>query len=213
MPRIDTAFPSFRKQRRADIGEALKELFGDMRADVAARWQDGAARLIAARWDKVLAELVREQNMLTATEVADRVTSVLGGDYDPAVMTNWFDVNGGIVGEGVNANAEKDIRDTDDDDPVGHVFDILGTSGAAGIAAQMVSTAVGFAAHDSAVALGAGGKTWQVNSSNPRSAHAQMNGETVGMNAEFSNGMRWPGDPSGGAENNAQCQCSLTIVG
>jgi hypothetical protein len=30
----------------------------------------------------------------------------------------------------------------------------------------------------------------------------------VGIGELFSNGMRWPGDPAGGAENNANCNCS-----
>ena len=49
----------------------------------------------------------------------------------------------------------------------------------------------------------------RVNSSNPRDEHLAMAGETVGIRERFSNGMRWPGDPAGGAENNANCQCSV----
>ena len=34
-----------------------------------------------------------------------------------------------------------------------------------------------------------------------------MNGETVRIDEVFSNGLRWPGDPVGGADNNAECHC------
>ena len=40
-------------------------------------------------------------------------------------------------------------------------------------------------------------------------AHAAMNGEKADVRARFSNGMMWPGDPAGGADNNAGCMCSV----
>jgi len=48
-----------------------------------------------------------------------------------------------------------------------------------------------------------------VNSSNPRPDHAALNGTTVGIRDKFPNGLRWPGDPQGGAEQNANCQCTV----
>jgi hypothetical protein len=38
-----------------------------------------------------------------------------------------------------------------------------------------------------------------------------MDGETVGINDVFSNGMNGPGDPAGGAEQVAGCNCSLSF--
>ena len=54
-------------------------------------------------------------------------------------------------------------------------------------------------------------KTWQTNSANPREAHAALDGETVALDERFSNGQLWPGDPAGGAQNNANCKCSVTF--
>lgn len=217
MPRIDTAYKPLRARRRADTASALTDLFAEMKPDVLARYESGAKRLIAARWDEALAVVVLDQNMATASEVAARVAKALGAEFDPVVMTNWLQANAAIAGGNINAGAEDDIAEAGDaedvDDPVGHVFGILATSGAAGLAARMVATAAGFGARDAARASGAAVKSWQVNSGNPRSAHAAMNGETVGIDESFSNGMSWPGDPAGGAENNAYCECSITIVG
>ena len=72
-----------------------------------------------------------------------------------------------------------------------------------------VTSAANFGSNEAANAGGLRQKTWRVTSSNPRDAHAAMNGETVGIRDLFSNGMRWPGDPAGGADNNAGCQCSV----
>lgn len=56
-------------------------------------------------------------------------------------------------------------------------------------------------------------KRWNVLSPNPRATHAAMDGEEVGIDDTFSNGLRFPGDPSGGAAETAGCTCALTISG
>lgn len=59
---------------------------------------------------------------------------------------------------------------------------------------------------------GAVTKTWVTTSSNPRIEHAAMNGETVGLDDEFSNGLRWPGDSaSGDPAEVANCQCEVVV--
>jgi hypothetical protein len=36
-----------------------------------------------------------------------------------------------------------------------------------------------------------------------------MNGETVALSEDFSNGLAWPGDPRGGPAEVANCGCSV----
>lgn len=56
-------------------------------------------------------------------------------------------------------------------------------------------------------------KTWVVTSSNPRSSHAALNGETVQYDEPFSNGAMWPGDIDNlDVEEVAGCQCVLEIT-
>jgi hypothetical protein len=74
-----------------------------------------------------------------------------------------------------------------------------------------VTSAASFGANEAANAGGLRTKTWRVNSTNPRDGHAALNGVTVGIRDKFPNGMRWPGDPAGGAENNANCLCSVVF--
>ena len=54
-------------------------------------------------------------------------------------------------------------------------------------------------------------KTWIVTSSNPRAEHAEMNGETVPYDEEFSNGAKFPGDQMLTPEESCNCQCQVEI--
>lgn len=77
-----------------------------------------------------------------------------------------------------------------------------------------VKDAAGFGSHEGARRSGAVKKMWVHNgSSHPRAEHAAMNGETVDMDATFSNGMRWPHDWGGGdADQIIGCNCDIAYV-
>lgn len=56
-------------------------------------------------------------------------------------------------------------------------------------------------------------KTWVVTSTDPRTSHAILNGETVPYNEPFSNGAMWPGDMDNlDAAEVANCQCIIEIT-
>jgi hypothetical protein len=228
VPSINTAFPSLRRRRRREMQQALADLFADMRADVKSRVEVGVSRKVAKDWDVKLAALLEDQNMLTAAEVAGKVADALAparaeGEYDPEVMRGWLQVNAQVNAELINRDIEAKVAtalgDDDDDDedapdPVDAVFDIQEEGGASSIAVGAVTMAAGFAARDAGRAVAeAPVKTWVVTSGNPRPQHAAMNGETVGIDDRFSNGLMWPGDPEGTADDNAECLCALTISG
>lgn len=52
-------------------------------------------------------------------------------------------------------------------------------------------------------------KTWIVNSG--KSRHPEMDGETVGIDKTFSNGLSYPGDPAGSPDETMGCQCTLEM--
>lgn len=54
-------------------------------------------------------------------------------------------------------------------------------------------------------------KTWRVNSANPRSSHAAMDGETVEWDRPFSNGADWPQDPDLPAAEAVNCLCTVDV--
>lgn len=218
--RVNTELPQVRAGLRQDTTDALVALFEKMRPDVAARYDAGAKTLIAKRWISQLTGVVEDRHMVTAEAIGSHVADQLDyPDFDAEVMRAYLALNAGFVAEGVVANAESSIRaaaeaqkDDENPDPVGHVFGILATSGAAALALQMVTSTANFAARDTAVKAGATGKVWRTTSSKPRKTHARMNGETVALDEKFSNGLMWPGDPEGDANEVAECRCSLTII-
>ena len=55
-------------------------------------------------------------------------------------------------------------------------------------------------------------KTWRHHGSKqPRSSHAAMDGETVGLDERFSNGADYPGDMSLPAEDAVNCHCTMDV--
>ena len=53
-------------------------------------------------------------------------------------------------------------------------------------------------------------KTW-VTGENPRPEHAAINGETVDVDATFSNGAQWPGDDVLGPDGTCGCNCAADV--
>ncbi|WP_431980016.1 phage portal protein [Streptomyces qinglanensis] len=105
----------------------------------------------------------------------------------------------------VQAEGGEDWRDR-----LGSAASAWGT--AAAVRAVTAATELrSFGGHDAATASGLVTKTWRTGS-NPRPEHARMDGETVALGAEFSNGLRWPGDSHGDSKQTANCNCDLTYA-
>jgi hypothetical protein len=128
-------------------------------------------------------------------------------------MMAWLEAHSRVQAEYINDQTRDALAEALlAEDPHQAVKDLFGmalSSWAARQALSGVTTASNFGAYEGATAGGLRTKTWVVNSSNPRDTHLRMDGETVGIRERFSNGMRFPGDPAGGAENNANCRCSV----
>lgn len=76
---------------------------------------------------------------------------------------------------------------------------------ATGLATESAS----FGSYDAAKAFGITEKTWIVTSSNPRESHRRQAGTWVGIEDEFPNGARYPGDWYAGPEEVLNCQCRI----
>lgn len=99
-------------------------------------------------------------------------------------------------------------------DAVSHVFDLAKNARADQAGASLVTALAGFATVEAVNQVRGtreATKTWVVTSRNPRSAHAAMNGETVGIDDTFSNGAKWPGDSVLDVDDTAGCQCDVEI--
>lgn len=94
------------------------------------------------------------------------------------------------------------------------VFEEAATTRTEKTSGTLLATLAAFATVETAKQAGGSKatKTWMVNSTDPRSSHARMRGETVPVNEKFSNRANWPGDPVLGADGVANCKCSVRIT-
>lgn len=206
--------------------EQLAAFFATQRdAVVSAAGSKAAGIFTPADWDDPLAEILGTLSTVTAKAAGTATASSLGASYDEATVQGWIDSDAADSAKRINrATADQidaALEELDDDenpaDAVGRLFDEGATSTrATEIATSRVASVMGFAAIVAGQQAGQQlekqvTKTWNTASGNPRSSHAAMDGETVGIDELFSNGMNAPGDPSGGADEVAGCMCGITI--
>jgi HK97 family phage portal protein len=193
----------FERQRNAIIGRVREG------AGIETIWIDGE------RWDSELAADLFRLNAATAKVWAKWVADQLEAEFDADRMANYLQAVSENSAQRINASTRDQIMDAlmaeTPRDAVRHLFEIAQDSRAKEISTTGVTNAANFGSQEGARQGGLKTKTWVVNSANPRDEHAAMAGETVGIDDLFSNGMRWPGDPAGGAENNANCECSVAF--
>jgi len=136
-------------------------------------------------------------------------------EYDPdrtlAFLKAVTDRVAGSVNATTKAQLDAALEADDPAEAVAGVFDTGEKSRAAQIATTAVTAWSGFGTVESAkqAAGDAATKTW-ITGPNARASHAAMNGETVPLSENFSNGLAWPGD-GGDADEVAGCNCQLQI--
>lgn len=195
--------------------EVLVEFFRRQRQAIASRvgagssdWWDGD------RWDSELTEDLLRLAAVTSVDAARAALEAAGMDpaeYEVDRTMAYLREAARRNAEGMN-DATREQLDVLDDlaDGLDDVFDTAENHRAQEAAFTLAGFAAGFGTIEAGRQTGAVKKTWVTNSSNPRASHAAMNGETVGIDEEFSNGMQWPG-AGGDADEVAGCQCSVVI--
>lgn len=177
-------------------------------------WWDGE------RWDRELAKDLFGLALAVATEVGQKTAAALGyqeGDYSEERTLAFLRAVAKSRAAMVNATTLGALQDAlaSDDETVKPeaVFEQAESNRAAVAGATLATTFTGFAIQEAGqqLAPGKATKTWRVTSKSPRSAHARMNGETVGVGEKFSNGAQWPGDPVLGADGVSNCSCVIDL--
>jgi HK97 family phage portal protein len=169
------------------------------------------------RWDKELTDTLVRLYLLTSRSAAQMVLEDSGlDDYDVDRTMAFLDEAAKRSAKSINAATHSQISDAlASDDPsagVDGVFDVAEGSRSTEIAASGVTFASAFGSLEAARQNSdRATKTWVVTSGNPRPSHAALNGETVPVSENFSNGMAWPGDASGGADEVAGCSCEMDV--
>jgi len=201
----------YRRQERAIISRinpALKR----QKIDLGGVWWD------SERWNQELKEDLIKLNLLTALAWADLIFEQIGErPRDMAAfearMIPYIENHAGIQAEGINretaSQVEAALKDPEPLEQVQHVFNLALTSRVIQQAISALTSIANFGAFEAARSRNLSAKTWRVNSGNPRESHADLDGVTVGIRENFPNGMRWPGDPAGGADELAGCLCSV----
>jgi len=205
---------------RAKSAEVLAAFFKRQRAVVLSRlgskagpdWWD------EERWDKELATDLYKLAVTASQEMGQAQAEALGftaDAYNVDQTLNFLEAVARSRAGAVNSTTrDRILKALDQGDEPATVFDEAEETRSLSAGAALGAALAGFAlveATKQTVGTTAT-KTWLVTSRNPRSAHASMNGETVGIEDTFSNGADWPGDPVLGAEGVANCQCSVEIT-
>ena len=171
----------------------------------------------AERWDAELADVMLQLYALSATTSGKAALDAAGVDpglYDEdrtlAYLTEAASRSAASVNAATKAALEAAVED-EEADPAS-VFEVAESSRALEVAATVVTFASGFGTTEAARQQSPDAtKTWVVTSRNPRSSHAAMDGETVGLDEDFSNGLAWPGAAGSDAAEAANCRCDLIL--
>jgi HK97 family phage portal protein len=178
-----------------------------------------AAPVDSAEWNQRLATVLASLSAATSKAIGQETADDLGGDYDESDLEDWITEDAQSSAANINGSTAAEVKSRlskllTGDDPVDVIAQMFAGLVAARIAQMAVSrvTSVGLeASHAAARQNGGKSKTWVVAGPNPRPSHEAMDGESVGLNELFSNGMRGPGDVSGGADEVAGCTCDLSF--
>lgn len=175
----------------------------------------------ANRWNGELAAdllLLGQKMAVTAARSTMRAIGADPADFDPDVISGWLAAYAAGVAKGINATTAGRLAEVFADATaeavlaaVKALFDTYQDSRATQIATTLTSAMSGFGTVEAGRHHGGDGatKTW-VTGENPRPAHAALNGETVGIDAEFSDGSKWPGG-SGDPDLDSNCNCDVSI--
>ena len=180
----------------------------------AARWWD------ADRWDAELADDIE----VIMDDIADRhgkqAAASINRKYSTEVTRNYLKAMAAGRARAINVATYKKLLDAaeseDEENTPAAVFEKReNTAGTAGrsLATAVASWAVLEAVHqaqrdgDQRKVM----KVWETGD-NARPSHQAMNGETVPVDDNFSNGAYWPGDDNLDPDESCGCNCSTSIV-
>lgn len=210
-----------------EISEALRKFFQRQSRSIApklkAKSDDFESWWDSERWERELADDLRpifqRQAVKRGQQAADAAHL---GEFDGSEIEAYIKAMAEGKSKAINNVTYRQLVEALDGDmdedalgsTVSGVFEKAEET-RADVAGKSFATAVaGFAILEAVRQLAPQGqamKTWIVTSSNPRSSHAMMDGETVPYNDEFSNGAKFPGDQMLTPDESCNCQCQVEI--
>ena len=207
---------SVRPEQDNAAAALMRGFFSRQSRTVLSRLGAGGDWWDAERWDDELAGILGELQAASATTAGREALQRAGvdpGRYDERQTVNYLAAVARRNAENINATTRDEVAAAvNEDGNPAEVFERAESERAALAAATAVTFAAGFAAVEAARQVGGEGatKTWVVTSGNPRDSHAAMDGQTVGINDLFSNGLDWPGS-GGDPDEVSNCKCEVII--
>lgn len=214
---IAVLLPHEREKYTDEWKKMLTRLFNRQQASLVSKVKmapDPNALWDGDRWNSEATEDFAKLGKETWFTWADAMASELGYKLDGADYENWLYNNARIFAEKLNQSTFYGVEEAmRSEDPLKAIKDLFGFAVAvrAGFLAasrvtQLSNSGTWMAARDG----GAMTKTWMLGAgSNHRDSHIAVAGETVGIRERFSNGLRYPGDYQGSAEETVNCGCYL----
>lgn len=173
------------------------------------------------RWNNELTEDLLPITQGISDTHGEDTAKKLKTEYDTSRTENYIKTLTEGRAKAINVATKRKIdealKEEDPEEAVNHVFEkrensdasILGKS----IALTVACWALGEASRQ-AKEQGSKAEVYKqwVTGENPREDHAAMNGQTVKIDEEFSNGADWPGDDVLGPEGTCGCNCTTQII-
>lgn len=203
--------------------EALKKFFKRQASSVipklgakSAAWWD------EDRWNTELADDIEPIINQISDAHGKEAATALGTKFDTARTRKYLRALSEGRATAINAATYKKLQEAidseDEEDTPEHVFEVREDADSGTFGRSLATAVAGWAMiHEAPQQAEDQGihkvveKTW-VTGTNPRLEHMLMNGETVLIDEEFSNGCFWPGDEGGDPDTTCGCNCSTEIT-
>jgi HK97 family phage portal protein len=203
--------------------EALKKFFKRQASSIipklgakSAAWWD------EDRWNTELADDIEPIINQISDAHGKEAAAALGANFDTARTRKYLRALSEGRATAINAATYKKLQEAmdseEEEDTPEHVFEVREDADAGTFGRSLATAVAGWAMiHEAPQQAEDQGihklveKTW-VTGTNPRLEHMLMNGETVLIDEEFSNGCFWPGDEGGDPDTTCGCNCSTEIT-
>ena len=203
--------------------EALRKFFKRQASSVipkigakAASWWD------EDRWNEELADDLEPLIDKIADAHGKEAADALGSKYDPQLTRKYLrklsEGRATAINDATYKKLQEALESEDEEETPEKVFRKREDADSGTFGRSLATAVAGWAmireAPQQAEAQGIHKtveKTW-ITGDNPRPEHAMMNGETVPIDQEFSNGCFWPGDDNGDPDTTCGCNCSTQVI-
>ena len=172
------------------------------------------------RWNKELADDIEPLIDSIADAHGTEVAKAIGSKYNTEQTRKYLRVLSEGRAKAINDSTYQKLQEAVDDEEStpAHVFEVRESKDAETFGRSLAIGVAGWAAtHEAPQQAEQQGirktveKRW-VTGTNPRPEHAMMDGETVPIDAAFSNGCYWPGDENGDPDTTCGCNCSTEVI-